>query len=145
MRGASTFRMSSRYGCNSMKTSACVYESSLRVGHGWRESLYRHQGCFKASDCGRLRRQAAGHSWSALRVMKSHRKDCLTAAVLPTGCTAQAGTSRLAWLAGLVGLVLAPSRLGRRIDGLESWTEYGQGHGGCELYLFGHSLHYIGN
>jgi hypothetical protein len=117
-----------------MKSSACVYESSLRVGHGWRESLYRHQGCFKASDCGRLSRQAAGHSWSALRVVKSRRKGCLTAAVLPTGRTTQAGTSRLAWLAGLVGLVLAPSR-----------TEIWSGAQGCELYLFGHSLHYIGH
>src|SRR2546429_639675 len=24
-----------------------IYESSLRAGHGWRESLYRHQGCLK--------------------------------------------------------------------------------------------------
>jgi hypothetical protein len=38
-----------------------IYESSLRAGHGWRESLNRHQGCFKASGCGRLGRQAAGH------------------------------------------------------------------------------------
>src|SRR3989440_9432082 len=37
-----------------------IYESSSRAGHGWRESLYRHQGYFKASDCGRLGRQAAG-------------------------------------------------------------------------------------
>ena len=59
-----------------------IYESSLRAGHGWRESLYRHQGCFKASDCGRLGRQAAGHPWSALRVVKSCRKDCPTAKVL---------------------------------------------------------------
>jgi hypothetical protein len=39
------------------------YESSLRAGPGWRESLYRHQGCLEASDCGRLGRQAA---WSPL-------------------------------------------------------------------------------
>ena len=26
-----------------------IYESSLRAGHGWRESLYRHQRCLKAS------------------------------------------------------------------------------------------------
>jgi hypothetical protein len=38
---------------------------------------------FKASDCGRLGRQAAGHPWSALRVMKSCRKGCPTAEVLP--------------------------------------------------------------
>ena len=25
-----------------------IYESSSRVGHGWRESLYRHPGCSKA-------------------------------------------------------------------------------------------------
>jgi hypothetical protein len=31
---------------------------------------------FRASDCGR---QAAGHPWSALRVVKSCRKDCPTA------------------------------------------------------------------
>jgi hypothetical protein len=59
-----------------------IYESSLRAGHGWRESLYRHQRCFEASDCGRLGRQAANHPWSALRVVKSCRKDCPTASVL---------------------------------------------------------------
>jgi hypothetical protein len=59
-----------------------IYESSLRAGQGWRESLYRHQGCFEASDCGRLGRQAAGDPWSALRVVKSCRKDCPTASVL---------------------------------------------------------------
>jgi hypothetical protein len=37
---------------------------------------------FKASDCGRLGRQAAGHPWSALRVVESCRKDCPTASVL---------------------------------------------------------------
>src|SRR3989440_12138738 len=40
------------------------------------------QGCLKASDCGRLGRQAADHPWSALRVVKSCRKDCPTAKVL---------------------------------------------------------------
>ena len=35
-----------------------------------------------ASDCGRLGRQAAGHPWSMLRVVKSCRKDCPTASVL---------------------------------------------------------------
>src|SRR5947208_9876183 len=39
--------------------------------------------CFEASDCGRLGRQAADHPWSALRVVKSCRKDCPTASVLP--------------------------------------------------------------
>jgi hypothetical protein len=28
------------------------------------------KGCFEASDCGRLGRQAADHPWSALRVVK---------------------------------------------------------------------------
>ena len=41
------------------------------------------QGGLEASDCGRLGRQAAGHPWSALRVVKSCRKDCPTASVLP--------------------------------------------------------------
>ena len=26
-----------------------IYESALRAGHGWRESLYRHLGWFKSS------------------------------------------------------------------------------------------------
>jgi len=38
--------------------------------------LSRRQGPFEASDCGRLGRQAAGHPWSALHVVKSCRKDC---------------------------------------------------------------------
>jgi hypothetical protein len=67
----------------SISDELLIYESSLRAGHGWRESLYRHQGFFKASDCGRLGHQAAGHPWSALRVVKSRRKDCPTAEVLP--------------------------------------------------------------
>src|SRR2546423_14116706 len=37
---------------------------------------------FKASDCGRLGRQAADHPWSALCVVKSCRKECPTAKVL---------------------------------------------------------------
>src|ERR1700734_1873391 len=41
------------------------------------------QDGLKASDCGRLGRQAAGHPWSALRVVKSCRKDSPTAEVLP--------------------------------------------------------------
>ena len=61
-----------------------IYESSLRAGHGWRESLYRHRRCLKLLNCGRLGRQAADHPWSALRVVKSCRKDCPTAEVLLT-------------------------------------------------------------
>jgi hypothetical protein len=41
------------------------------------------QDGLKASDCGRLGREAAGHPWSALRVVKSRRKDCPAASVLP--------------------------------------------------------------
>jgi hypothetical protein len=41
------------------------YFTAPRAGHEWRESLYRHQRCSKASDCGRLSRQAADHPWSA--------------------------------------------------------------------------------
>jgi hypothetical protein len=52
-----------------------IYESSLRAGHGTK-------GCFEASDCWRLGRQAADHPWSALRVVESCRKDCPTASVL---------------------------------------------------------------
>ena len=37
---------------------------------------------FKASDCERLGHQAAGHLWSAFRVVKNCRKDCPTAKVL---------------------------------------------------------------
>src|ERR1700756_4562245 len=50
---------------------------------GGEKFLYRHQECFEASDCGPLGRHAAGHSWSALRVVKSCRKVCPTASVLP--------------------------------------------------------------
>jgi|HubBroStandDraft_6_1064221.scaffolds.fasta_scaffold1190507_1 hypothetical protein len=62
--------------------AAVIYESSLRAGPGWRESLYRHQGCLKASDCGRLGRQAA---WSPLeRAPRGEKlpKDYPTASVL---------------------------------------------------------------
>jgi hypothetical protein len=30
-----------------MISQAIIYESSLRAGHGWRESLYRHRGCLR--------------------------------------------------------------------------------------------------
>ena len=59
-----------------------IYESSLRAGHGWRESLYRHPGWLNSFLLWATR-QAAGHPWSALRVVKSCRKDCPTASVLP--------------------------------------------------------------
>ena len=65
-----------------VQTQLYIYESSLRAGPGWRESLYRHQGCLKASDCGRLGRQAA---WSPLeRAPRGEKlpKDYPTASVL---------------------------------------------------------------
>ena len=37
----------------------------------------------KLLNCGRLGRQAAGHPWSALRVVEKLPKDCPTASVLP--------------------------------------------------------------
>jgi hypothetical protein len=30
-----------------MMSQAIIYESSLRAGYGWRESLYRHQRCLR--------------------------------------------------------------------------------------------------
>ena len=59
---------------------------------------------------------------------------------LPHQCSPQAvqprpGPLGLAWLAGLVGLVLAPSRLGTRRDRSESWTEYGQGLRAIPIWL----------
>jgi hypothetical protein len=47
------------------------------------------QGGWKASDCGRLGRQAAGHPWSALRVVKSCRKT----AQRPRCCRSQSSSS----------------------------------------------------
>jgi hypothetical protein len=49
---------------------------------------------FKASDCGRLGRQAAGHPWSAFRVAKSRRKDRPTTKVL---LEAKAAALHLEW------------------------------------------------
>ena len=40
--------------------------------------LFSTPKMFKASDCGRLGHQAADRPWSALRVVKSYRKDCPT-------------------------------------------------------------------
>src|SRR5277367_3656717 len=57
-------------------------ESSSRAGHGGEDPCIDTKDVFKASDCGRLGHQAAGHPWSALRVVKSCRKDCPTASVL---------------------------------------------------------------
>jgi hypothetical protein len=54
---------------------------------------------FKASNCGRLGRQAADYPWSALRVVKSCRKDCLTAKVL---LEAKAAALHLRWYQSLL-------------------------------------------
>src|SRR2546429_6225521 len=60
-----------------------IYESSLRgPAKGGEDPYIDARDGLKASDCGRLGRQAAGHPWSALRVVKSCRKDCPTAKVL---------------------------------------------------------------
>src|SRR2546429_8294130 len=61
-----------------------IYESSLRgPAKGGEDPYIDARDGLKASGCGRLGRQAAGHPWSALRVVKSCRKDCPTASVLP--------------------------------------------------------------
>ena len=64
---------------------ACISFTSLPCAQdtGGENPCIDTQGGLKASDCGRLGRQAAGHPWSALRVVKSCRKDCPTASVLP--------------------------------------------------------------
>ena len=108
-----------------------IYESSLRAGYGWRESLYRHQRCFEASDCGRLGRQAAGHPWSALRVVKSCRKDCPTASVLLEAKAAtlhperyQSSLSKLSTKeGGRGGERSAGNRIGQPIRSTEKWTD----------------------
>jgi hypothetical protein len=48
-----------------------IYESSLRGARVARISCIDTKDVLKASDCGRLGRQAAGHPWSVLRVVKS--------------------------------------------------------------------------
>src|SRR5947199_7781170 len=64
---------------------ACISFTSLPSAQdtGGERPCIDTQDGLKASDCGRLGRQAAGHPWSALRVVKSCRKDCPTASVLP--------------------------------------------------------------
>jgi hypothetical protein len=49
---------------------------------GGEDPYIDNKDVLKLLNCGRLGRQAAGHPWSALRVVKSCRKDCLTASVL---------------------------------------------------------------
>src|SRR5271155_1600489 len=64
---------------------ACISFTSLPYAQdtGGENPCIDTKDGFKASDCGRLGRHAAGHPWSALRVVKSRRKDCPTASVLP--------------------------------------------------------------
>src|SRR5271168_3759058 len=64
---------------------ACISFTSLPYAQdtGGENPCIDTQDGLKASDCERLGRQAAGHPWSALRVVKSCRKDCPTASVLP--------------------------------------------------------------
>ena len=87
-----------------------IYESSLRAGPGWRESLYRHQGCLKASDCGRLGRQAA---WSPLeRAPRGEKlpKDYPTASVL---LEAKAAALHPEWYQSLLSNYLQRGRVRR--------------------------------
>jgi hypothetical protein len=55
---------------------ACISFTSLPCASntGGENTYIDTQDGWKASDCGRLGRQAAGHPWSALRVVKSCRK-----------------------------------------------------------------------
>src|SRR3954454_3420308 len=116
------------YTCN---LSHPIYESSLRAGHGWRESLDRHQRCLKLLDCGPLGRQAAGHPWSALRVVKSCRKDCPTASVLLEAKAAalhperyQSSLSKLSTReVGEAGKRSEGNWIGQPIRSTEKWTD----------------------
>src|SRR4051794_33634080 len=64
---------------------ACISFTRLPCAQdtGGEDPCIDTQDGLKASDCGRLGRQAAAHPWSAFRVVKSCRKDCPTASVLP--------------------------------------------------------------
>jgi len=85
---------------------------------------------FKAPDCGRLGRRAADHPWSALRVVKSSRKDSPTAKMLLEAKVAalhpkqyQSSPSKLSKKGGLrrgkeaQGLGLANQSDGQKSDG----------------------------
>ena len=108
-----------------------IYEPSMRAGHGYRESPHRHHGCFEAPDCGRLGRQAADHPWSALRVVKSCRKDCPTASVLlkpkQQPCIQNGtGAHYLNYLQkreGEAGKRSAGNRIDQPIRSTEKWTD----------------------
>jgi hypothetical protein len=59
----------------------CISFTSLPCaqGMGGEDPYIDTKDVLEASDYGRLGRQAVGHPWSALRVVKSCRKDCLLA------------------------------------------------------------------
>jgi hypothetical protein len=81
-----------------------IYEPSLCAGHGGENPCIDTNDVLKASDCGRLGHQAAGHPWSALRVVKSCRKDCPAAEVLleqRSQHAGRAGRRAIAWPAAL--------------------------------------------
>src|SRR5579859_7340176 len=69
----------------------CVSFTSLPCASntGGENTCIDTQDGWKASDCGRLGRQAAGHPWSALRVVKSCRKT----AQRPRYCQSQSSSS----------------------------------------------------
>src|SRR3989440_9688970 len=70
---------------------ACISFTSLPSAQdtGGESPCIGTQDGLKASDCGRLGRQAAGHPWSALRVVKSCRKT----AQRPRCCRSQSSSS----------------------------------------------------
>src|SRR5436309_4131148 len=84
---ACTSRACISWACISLActSQACASFTSLPSAQdtGGESPCIDTQDGLKASDCGRLGRQAAGHPWSALRAVKSCRKDCPTASVLP--------------------------------------------------------------
>jgi hypothetical protein len=111
---------------------ACILFTSLPCASntGGENPYIDTQDGWKASDCGRLGRQAAGHPWSALRVVKSCRKDCPTASVLPKlkqQLCIQSGTRAhyLNYLleVGEAGKRSAGNRIGQSIRWTESWTD----------------------
>src|SRR5277367_5106797 len=73
---ACTSRVCTSWACTSFTSLPCAQDT------GGENPYIDTQGGLKLLDCGRLGRQAADHPWSALRVVKSCRKDCPTASVL---------------------------------------------------------------
>src|SRR5579859_8158797 len=73
----------SSWACTSFTSLPCASDT------GGENPYIDTQDGLKASDCGRLGRQAAGHPWSALRVVKSCRKT----AQRPRYCQSQSSSS----------------------------------------------------